>query len=466
MPENAYTSKMRQKAKRAEEKGRFEDALGFYRDADLHAEEANLLMRLGRQREAAEAFLGAEHWEAALDLYARAGDTKGVSDALGTAHRVARKKGTPQTTVAEIAAALADVVIRTARTVGVEPALRLMLEQAPNLSADPGADHFGPLVRSLEPAAEQAGLFDLLAEVQLEERKITERARNPRLYRAGGWREIITFLKARNAERALEVFKDGCYCSGSPEPEELCSYFNCGIQIMPPHGDEQEVLCSLPQAQGFYEGLLAGLCAAEDTGTLWACIELGRNLPVWQPWRGSPIELRKRALLILASKIPFVGVLPGQKVPGVQCGPPYVEQRCEWSVTLLVLVTDTETKECRREVEDAILKRIREYEFWGLVLSTLVDFERYEAALQYLEEIPLSVLFPDAETEAVAKEAKRKWGERILWKKKVGSAGGPDDLGKPHLPAAVELDHMFALGEITREEFERQRKGLADGEHS
>lgn len=453
MAESKYQVKMRRKAQRLEEKGRYEDALQIYRDLDLFSEEGRVLVRLERREEAAKAYLKAENWLYAMSLSALAEDTKGVSEALGRARQLDENEDV-------VRGLLADTVREVADAIGVETAMRMMLDRAPHL----GEDQLTWLLMDLAEDAEEAGLFDLLGEVQIQEHKMVDRAASPRFNRDGGWREIITFLRGDNVEKALELFEECWGRSPSLElrgADEFGDTFGTGWSLRTPDVDQAKRLRSLPQAQTFYARFLENLCETGDVGRLRPCVELGRSLcDDWRPWSNCPSKLQKRCISVLIESIPFLRSSAGEHEFSNQG----IYANCLSSVCTLDDLIH-EMLEGARVLEDQVITKLRSLEQWGVVLGALiVSYERYDEALRLLDEIPLSVLFPEADSETDAQEAQRRLREQILWKKKVASTAGSSDPKEAHGPTTAELDQMLALGEITREEYDTMKQERSEGQ--
>ena len=102
-----------------------------------------------------------------------------------------------------------------------------------------------------------------------------------------------------------------------------------------------------------------------------------------------------------------------------------------------------------REIEEIIISYAYKREWYDCVLMALEQFGRLREALALFDEVPHHLLFPGCEDPQ--KEAK-KAREKLEFKLKQIH---PAEITKAKSYSKEEIERMFALGEITKAEYER-----------
>lgn len=106
------------------------------------------------------------------------------------------------------------------------------------------------------------------------------------------------------------------------------------------------------------------------------------------------------------------------------------------------------------EIEETILSYAREHDRYDCVLIALKHFERLEEALALTKEAPAHILFPlshepEKETERCRQEIQFKLNRP-----------GRSETTIERTQTIEELEQMYALGEITKAEYEAMKTGL------
>ena len=109
------------------------------------------------------------------------------------------------------------------------------------------------------------------------------------------------------------------------------------------------------------------------------------------------------------------------------------------------------------EIEETIISYAEKIEHYDAVVFSLEQFGRLDEAVRYLEETPAHLIWPDSDKP---EEESKRYKEKLEYKLKRMRKTAPD---KAASFDKDELARMLALGEITKEEYDKMKRQLESG---
>lgn len=256
------------------------------------------------------------------------------------------------------------------------------------------------------------------------------------------WEVALAFFRAGLRDDAFKAFDE----HGGVQYQAVQSgWWSPKIFVPPDHLTSAELL-------GLSEFLVRRYVGEKHWSVVYQLIAV--DLPVGETsitvWQVLPDDLQRevvKALLEFRFHSTWSGEVPEGK---------FLEHARDDELSAVLDATNLYLKAKLKdeEIEEYIISYAERIERYDAALYALERLCRFNDAIKFLDEVPPHMIWPQGENTArIAQQYKEKLEFKM---KRIRAAG----IEKPKTLSREELDEMFALGEITKKEFERMKKDL------
>lgn len=440
--------KKKAKADKLAQKGSIDEAVRMYLEADYPLWGAELLKNNGRAKEAAAIYQenGDDFW-ATKCLLDKGLEDHALSVRLPSKYWPKNYSELDEQTrerIAKPCSKLWSDYIQELDGKGERLRALTCLLKAQGLLLDSDWDG---LVTYFSDKAQSKEELEVWAEVALADKSFDRVAFEQ--YRGHGpqvWEAALAYFKAGDNEKALEIFHRRIFYMDVQT--KGCPYRWAGMSEARP--------AVMPEEMFSFLEFIAGRCLSPGTEVSDELVfQLAHFVffkadKTYELWPKLPADLQRDMIgRLLAYRGQFY------KIPEEWNS---IQRELNLQVAGIGIAWDLYNKLGRQatDVEEKIISHAYELERYDYVLYSLERFGRLEEALQVLDEIPAHLIWPvdyQSGNELPKQKAQEWYRDKLQLKLRRAGKGR----ARPAL-TKEDLDRMLALGEITKEEFDKLRQ--------